>query len=92
MQQKSKSILGDLPEKDYFKGLFWQGTFSDYLDIVVKEPKVTRTSWQRLFDAIMYYGIEKRELFREKVLHYNFFDDPFDGISPQKINIPQFFS
>jgi len=78
-QQKTKSIFDVIPEKEYFKGIFWEGTFKDYLDIVFKEPKVTRTSWQRLFDAIMYHKTEKKELFREEVLHYNFFDDPFDG-------------
>lgn len=78
-QKKTKSILDVIPEKEYFKGFFWEGTFNDYLDIVVKEPKVTRTSWQRLFDALMYYKTEKKELFREEVLHYSFFDDPFDG-------------
>jgi len=78
-QKKTKSILDVIPEKEYFRGLFWEGTFNDYLDIVVKEPKVTRTSWQRLFDALMYHKTEKKELFREEVIHYNFFDDPFDG-------------
>jgi len=78
-QKTTKSILDVIPEKEYFKGLFWEGTFNDYLDIVVKEPKVTRTSWQRLFDALMYHKTEKKELFREEVIHYSFFDDPFDG-------------
>ena len=29
----------------------WQGSFAEYLDIVAENPKVTRTAYQRLYDA-----------------------------------------
>ena len=59
-EKNTKSILHVIPKKEYFKRLFWEGTFDDYLDIVVKEPKVTRTACQRLFDALMHYETEKK--------------------------------
>ena len=34
----------------------WQGSFSDYLDLVKKTPDVTRTAYQRLYDMVMEYG------------------------------------
>ena len=54
----------------------WEGSFSDYLDIVREHPRVTRTSWQRLYDMIQNEGTYSVEENRETLTRYRFFDDP----------------
>ena len=54
----------------------WQGSFADYLDIAKKNPKVTRTAHQRLYDMIMSYGTYTVEDGKEELTRYTFFDDP----------------
>ncbi len=57
----------------------WQGSFSEYLDIVRATPDVTRTAYQRLYDMILSFGTEEVEAHKEKQLRYRFFDDPIGG-------------
>jgi len=59
-----------------FQELNWKGTFQDYLQIVVSNPKVARTAYQRVYDMIMAYGIEEYTEHKRKVVRYRFFDDP----------------
>lgn len=59
---------------DYRK-IHWEGTFADYLDIVLKHPEVTRTAYQRLYDMIMFHGTEDVYENREKITRYKFFTD-----------------
>ncbi len=81
-----------------FRNQHWEGSFADYLDIVHKNPKVARTAYQRLYDMIMSYGSESYSSFRQDLLHYKFFDDPFDngrdaifGLDPALMDLVQFF-
>lgn len=62
-----------------FRSQHWEGSFADYLEIVQANPKVARTAYQRLYDMIMSYGSKSYTQFRDELIHYNFFDDPFDG-------------
>jgi serine protein kinase len=41
-----------------YKRLHWEGSFSDYLNIVLEHPGVTRTAYQRLYDMILSHGVE----------------------------------
>jgi serine protein kinase len=61
--------------EDYQKK-HWTGSFSEYLDVVQRDPKVTRTAYQRIYDMIMSYGTEEVVVNKEKVLRYKFFEDP----------------
>ena len=74
------SKLVDRIQKKYFneeyRSLSWSGSLGDYLEIVKKNPKVIRSSYQRLYDMIISYGTSEYEDSRKKVIHYNFFDDP----------------
>jgi serine protein kinase len=54
----------------------WEGTFEEYLEIVRENPRVTRNAFQRLYDMILSYGVREYTQHREKIIHYNFFDDP----------------
>lgn len=60
---------------DDYKQKHWTGSFAEYLDLVRRDPKVTRTSYQRLYDMIVSKGTEEIEVNKEKVVRYKFFDD-----------------
>ena len=72
-------LVRDMQDVYTFRNQHWEGSFAQYLDIVHKDPKVARTAFQRLYDMIMSYGHESYTRFRQELLHYKFFDDPFDG-------------
>jgi len=73
------SLIRDLQDVDEYKQLNWEGTFADYLEIVKKNPKVTRSSFQRLYDMIISHGTEEYVEHNEKIIKYKFFDDPIDN-------------
>lgn len=56
----------------------WQGTFAEYLDLVLAEPHVARNAYQRLYDMILHFGTKRYSYLKEDYVHYNFFDDPID--------------
>ena len=56
--------------------LQWEGSFEEYLEIVAKNPAVTRTAFQRLYDMILSHGWEEYTDNKKKVLRYRFFTDP----------------
>lgn len=62
---------------DTFWREHWQGSFSDYLDIVRENPGVVRTAHQRMYDMITSYGsyiVDEGR--RDGLKRYAFFDDP----------------
>ncbi len=61
---------------EVFRQEHWQGTFSEYLDIVKANPKVSRTAFQRLYDMVLSYGTYPVEGSKEGDIRYRFFDDP----------------
>ncbi len=65
-------------DPEVFRHENWQGTFSEYLDIVKKNPKVTRTAYQRLYDLIIEGGTYPVEGAKD-VVRYRFFDDPHNN-------------
>ncbi|MFQ5706042.1 MAG: PrkA family serine protein kinase [bacterium] len=73
------SLIQGLQDVDKYKELNWVGTFPQYLEIVRKNPKVARTAFQRLYDMILSYGTEEYQEYKEKLIKYNFFDDPIDN-------------
>ncbi|MBJ81064.1 MAG: serine protein kinase [Myxococcales bacterium] len=70
------SMFQDMKE---YQDLHWEGTFEEYLDIVRKDPKVTRNAFQRVYDMVISYGREEYVDSKKKLVHYPFFDDPFGG-------------
>jgi serine protein kinase len=81
MSEKSILLdrLGQISESTNFRDLHWEGSFEDYLEIVQNDPKVTRTAFQRIYDMIVSYGREDYTANREELVHYSFFDDPFEN-------------
>lgn len=77
---KSLSELLKTTTNKQFDDLHWTGTFSDYLSIVDKEPKVVRNSYQRMFDMIMEAGTEQFDYCKQKVTKYKFFTGDEENI------------
>jgi serine protein kinase len=70
------SLIQTRQDTRAFQELNWKGTFQDYLQIVVTNPKVARTAYQRVYDMIMSYGVEEYTEHKRKIVRYRFFDDP----------------
>ena len=81
-----------------FRDLHWEGDFEAYVDLVREDPSISRSAYQRLYDMIVSYGSEEYTRNRERLIHYNFFDDPFEngkdavfGIDKQLMDLVQIF-
>jgi len=72
------SMIKNNQDLEDFRQLNWTGTFPQYLDLVRKQPEVTRTAFQRLYDMIVSYGTDEYTEFRKKQVRYKFFDDPIE--------------
>ncbi|HTP30199.1 MAG TPA: serine protein kinase [Anaeromyxobacteraceae bacterium] len=57
----------------------WEGSFEEYLEIVRQNPKVTRTSFQRVYDMVLSHGKTEYLDNKKKLIRYNFFTDPDFG-------------
>src|SRR5262249_43997998 len=96
-----KSILNAIRQHvnltDYRK-THWEGSFEEYLDIVLKHPEVTRTAYQRLYDMILSHGTEEVYEQKEKVTRCRFFTeyaisqgDPIYGLDRQLMHLVNAF-
>nr|NIP86310.1 serine protein kinase [Planctomycetales bacterium] len=72
------SLVAQRQDLEQFRKKNWEGTFEEYLDIVRRDPRVTRNAFQRVYDMIMSYGTDVEEEGRERRVHYRFFADPED--------------
>ena len=61
-----------------FREQHWEGTFWEYLDIVLENPAVARNAFQRVYDMILTYGSEPYTQFKQEYIRYHFFADPID--------------
>ncbi|MBS0261565.1 MAG: serine protein kinase [Planctomycetes bacterium] len=74
-----RAILKSISERknpDAYRLEHWEGSFTDYLDIVRATPEVTRNAFQRLYDMVMSYGSYAIEGTKDNLVRYRFFDDP----------------
>ncbi len=62
-----------------FKKLHWTGTFRDYLERVLEDPRIARNAYQRVYDMVLSHGTEQHVERKERVTRYRFFADPFNG-------------
>jgi predicted Ser/Thr protein kinase len=90
--------IKEIQDLSGFRDLHWEGSFEDYLEIVQNDPRVARSAFQRLYDMIVSHGYEEYTRNRETLIHYNFFDDPFEngkdavfGIDKQLMELVQVF-
>jgi serine protein kinase len=81
-------------DKEKFKKLNEEMSFSEYLDLLYERPRLARTAYQYLYDMIMSKGTSKVERYRKTYIHYNFFDNsdaPIFGLSETLHQLVQFF-
>ena len=64
---------------DTYKELHWEGTFKQYLDMLLERPAIARTAFQRIYDMIESYGHSTYTEYKKEIYHYNFFDDPLEN-------------
>src|SRR3954462_362647 len=72
------SIIDRKLDVTNFREQHWEGTFSEYLDLVSENPTVARNAFQRVYDMIMSYGSEPFSHFQQESTRYHFFADPID--------------
>ena len=53
------SKIAGMQDKNEYRELNWEGSFSDYLDIIRKHPGVVRSAFQRTYDMIIGHGKEE---------------------------------
>ena len=51
-----KEFIEENYSKEDFSHLHWSGTFQEYVDLVQKNPHISRNAFQRVHDMIMSYG------------------------------------
>ena len=73
-----KSIARRLSKVEEYRDLHWTGSFSDYLELVRKDPRVARNAFQRVYDMIVSWGQDEVSRHKETLTTYRFFQDPFD--------------
>ena len=73
------NLIDSRLDRKRFQEQHWTGSFFDYLDIVLANPGVARSAYQRLYDAIVARGMEHYKLFKKDCVRYHFFSDPFDS-------------
>jgi serine protein kinase len=78
---------------DNFKNINEEISFDEYLDKCYKNPRLIRTSHQRIYDMIVSKGTHQFEKYRKTLVHYNFFDDqeiPIFGLEETIDNLMKF--
>lgn len=92
------SVIQEKVNKDRFREQHWEGSFDDYLQLVVANPRISRNAFQRIYDMITHFGSERYTRLRQELVRYNFFSDPLDdgadaifGLDRALMNLVDFF-
>lgn len=96
--QRILASLNEMIDSERFRKLHWEGTFDEYLSMVSREPRIARTAFQRAYDMIMSYGYEEFYDGKDKMIRYNFFNNPsfsrtdaIYGLERSLMNLVQIF-
>jgi len=60
---------------DRYREQHWSGSFTEYLDLARRNPAVTRSAFERMYDMILSAGTTEYIDNKKRIVHYNFFDD-----------------
>ena len=61
------------------RDLRWEGTMEDYFGKIIEHPRTVQSAHQRFYSMIEHYGSKRYRRFREDIVRWNIFDDPFDS-------------
>src|SRR4051794_1004289 len=70
------TLVADLQDRKQYQELNWSGSFGEYLELVGRNPRVTRSAFQRIYDMIMSYGADEFIDAKKRLIRYKFFADP----------------
>ncbi len=73
------SVVDRHLDSQTFRQMHWEGTFWEYLDLVLGNPRLARNAFQRIYDMILHFGTQRYSHMKEDYVHYKFFDDPIDN-------------
>ncbi len=76
---KVYDLVKEIYNPSQFSELHWNGSYTDYLGMVEKNPNISRTAFQRIYDLIMHFGSYEYVEHKKKLMHYKFFDDPMNN-------------
>ncbi|MEE9296668.1 MAG: serine protein kinase, partial [Phycisphaerae bacterium] len=92
------SIISGKIDLDQFREQHWEGSFDDYLQMVIERPRIARSAFQYLYDMIVHFGTERFTRMRESFVRYHFFSDPIEkgrdaifGLEPALMSLVDFF-
>ena len=74
--KKIIELVAQQQDLEQFRKKNWVGNFHEYLELVYRDPTITRNAFERVYDMILSYGVEHVERGRETQARYNFFQDP----------------
>jgi serine protein kinase len=75
----ARSILNyirDAQDSKQYHSFHWSSSFEDYLELFLKNPRVARNAFQRVYDMVLADGVEEYKENKQKILRYRFFQDP----------------
>ena len=92
------AILDRHLDSETFRLQHWEGSFWEYLELVLANPRLARDAFQRIYDMILHFGTERYSYLKEDYVHYKFFDDPMDegtdavyGLDAALMRLVEFF-
>jgi serine protein kinase len=80
-------------DRDKFRVLNTEMSFSQYVDECYKNPKLVRNAWQMIWDMVLSKGTYQVEEYRKTYTYYKFFDNPDNpiiGLTPTKDSLMKF--
>ena len=72
-------LIRQKQDLQWYRERHWSGSFADYMEIVMANPRVARNAYQRLYDMILSHGFSEYTRHHERYVHYRLFDDPVDA-------------
>ena len=95
---KLLAIIDGHLDSGKFRQQHWEGSFFQYLDMVVASPRLARNAFQRVYDMVLHFGTERYTYLKQEYVHYKFFDDPIDhgvdaiyGLDSSLMRLVEFF-
>lgn len=61
-----------------FREQHWEGSFQEYIELVAANPLIARNAFQRIYDMLTHFGVERYKYLRDEFSRYTFFSDPID--------------
>ena len=83
MTKRGADAILDLVKNDKaaqdFKELHFTGSFREYMEKALEDPRVARNAFQRVYDMVLAQGTDEAVERKERVTRYRFFSDPVNG-------------